>query len=300
MSDAIAPWARWSWTTTPGRILAERSPRCGAMVSPSSSWSRTAPPARQRGLGLRPLADRCEIVATGANLGFGSRRQPRRGPARAPTSSSSSSPTPTSRSTAVRCARWSAALDEHPGWGIVGPTILTEGGCRLPLGAPLPRPPRCRRATPCSASSARTTRSRVATARRREDRRWRRLGLGLLLRSCVGAPSSSSGASTRATSCSPRTWTCASGPMSGGSASAWRRLAVVTHVEGVTRRAHPYRMLLAHHRSALRFAVRSTRARPRLALPLAGPGARACGSSARWPPPRCGGSLSGLRARGSR
>ncbi len=33
--------------------------------------------------------------------------------------------------------------------------------------------------------------------------------------------------------------------------------AVVTHSEGVSRREHPYRMLVAHHRSALRFAART-------------------------------------------
>ncbi len=47
--------------------------------------------------------------------------------------------------------------------------------------------------------------------------------------------------------------------------------AVVTHTEGVSRQRHPYRMLLAHHRSALRFAARSTEGWRRLALPLAVP-----------------------------
>lgn len=45
--------------------------------------------------------------------------------------------------------------------------------------------------------------------------------------------------------------------------------AVVTHVEGVSRSRHPYRMLLAHHRSALRFAARTSTGWRRLALPLA-------------------------------
>ena len=45
--------------------------------------------------------------------------------------------------------------------------------------------------------------------------------------------------------------------------------AVVTHAEGVSRRAHPYRMLVAHHRSALRFASRTTEGWRRAALPLA-------------------------------
>ncbi len=52
--------------------------------------------------------------------------------------------------------------------------------------------------------------------------------------------------------------------------------AVVTHHEGVSRRRHPYRMALAHHRSALRFASRTTSGPRRVLLPLAalGLGAR--------------------------
>ena len=45
--------------------------------------------------------------------------------------------------------------------------------------------------------------------------------------------------------------------------------AVVTHVRGVSRRRHPYRMLLAHHRSALRFAARRARGAEVAALPAA-------------------------------
>ena len=45
-------------------------------------------------------------------------------------------------------------------------------------------------------------------------------------------------------------------------------VAVVTHVEGVSRRAHPYRMLVAHHRSAFRFAVATTQGPSRALLPL--------------------------------
>jgi N-acetylglucosaminyl-diphospho-decaprenol L-rhamnosyltransferase len=45
--------------------------------------------------------------------------------------------------------------------------------------------------------------------------------------------------------------------------------AVVTHVGGASAARHPYRMLLAHHRSALRFSVRTTGGWRRVALPLA-------------------------------
>lgn len=43
----------------------------------------------------------------------------------------------------------------------------------------------------------------------------------------------------------------------------------VTHIEGVSTARHPYRMMLAHHRSALRFTFRTTTGWRRLALPLA-------------------------------
>ena len=43
--------------------------------------------------------------------------------------------------------------------------------------------------------------------------------------------------------------------------------AVVTHLQGLSTSQHPYRMLVAHHRSAFRFASRSTRGWRRAALP---------------------------------
>ncbi len=45
--------------------------------------------------------------------------------------------------------------------------------------------------------------------------------------------------------------------------------AEVTHVQGVSRRRHPYRMIVAHHRSALRFESRRAEGVERLALPAA-------------------------------
>jgi N-acetylglucosaminyl-diphospho-decaprenol L-rhamnosyltransferase len=45
--------------------------------------------------------------------------------------------------------------------------------------------------------------------------------------------------------------------------------ASVTHIQGVSTARHPYRMMAAHHRSALRFTVRSTSGWRRAALPLA-------------------------------
>jgi N-acetylglucosaminyl-diphospho-decaprenol L-rhamnosyltransferase len=45
--------------------------------------------------------------------------------------------------------------------------------------------------------------------------------------------------------------------------------AEVTHVQGVSTARHPYRMMVAHHRSALRFTVRTNTGWRRLALPAA-------------------------------
>ena len=45
--------------------------------------------------------------------------------------------------------------------------------------------------------------------------------------------------------------------------------AEVTHVQGVSTARHPYRMLAAHHRSALRFTARTTKGWRRAALPVA-------------------------------
>jgi N-acetylglucosaminyl-diphospho-decaprenol L-rhamnosyltransferase len=45
--------------------------------------------------------------------------------------------------------------------------------------------------------------------------------------------------------------------------------ASVTHIQGVSTARHPYKMMLAHHRSALRFTVRTTSGWRRAALPLA-------------------------------
>jgi N-acetylglucosaminyl-diphospho-decaprenol L-rhamnosyltransferase len=48
--------------------------------------------------------------------------------------------------------------------------------------------------------------------------------------------------------------------------------ALVTHHEGISRRSHPYKMALAHHRSALRFASRTTSGPRRVVLPVAAVG----------------------------
>jgi N-acetylglucosaminyl-diphospho-decaprenol L-rhamnosyltransferase len=45
--------------------------------------------------------------------------------------------------------------------------------------------------------------------------------------------------------------------------------ASITHIQGVSTARHPYKMMVAHHRSALRFTVRTTSGWRRVGLPLA-------------------------------
>jgi len=45
--------------------------------------------------------------------------------------------------------------------------------------------------------------------------------------------------------------------------------AAITHIQGASTARHPYKMMLAHHRSALRFTNRTTSGWRRVALPLA-------------------------------
>jgi N-acetylglucosaminyl-diphospho-decaprenol L-rhamnosyltransferase len=66
---------------------------------------------------------------------------------------------------------------------------------------------------------------------------------------------------------------------------AFEPAAGVIHVEGVSRRHHPYRMIVQHHRSLLKFARRTTTGPARLLLPLFALGlavraALACGQRA--------------------
>ncbi len=60
--------------------------------------------------------------------------------------------------------------------------------------------------------------------------------------------------------------------------------AAVTHVQGVSTARHPYKMMVAHHRSALRFTVRTTKGWRRAALPLRRRRARGADGDRHRPP----------------
>ena len=191
-------------------------------------------------------------------------------------------------------AALAGALDADPDAGIAGPLVRTPDGRRYPSARGSPRwstPP----ATPCSGCSARTTGSPALPAGRpRRPRRSRRP------RGCV----------QRGRPVRPVDWVSGACFLARRSAFeevggfdeayfmyaedvdlCWRARragwAVLLRARpprsptsGVSTARRPYRMILAHHRSLLRFAGRSTTGWRRLLLPLVAAGHRRPGRPA--------------------
>jgi len=165
-------------------------------------------------------------------------------------------------------ARLVAALEEHPTWAIVGPTILNEEGIVYPsvrrfpsmpdavghatLGRVWPTNPFTRRYRESGAHADGTADwvSGSFFAVRREA--FERVG-GFDERYFMFAEDMD------------LCWRTRRLGYDVGTAPE----AVVTHVEGVSRRSAPKRMLVAHHVSAFRFASRTTDGPARLLLPVA-------------------------------
>jgi N-acetylglucosaminyl-diphospho-decaprenol L-rhamnosyltransferase len=163
-----------------------------------------------------------------------------------------------------------AALEDEPSWAVVGPRILTANGDVYPSVRRFP--------------SMRDAAGHALLALLRPDNRFSRR-----------YRPSDAGGDRRA----PADWVSGACMMARAAAMeelggfdesyfmfaedmdlCWRAhragwgvgvepAAIVVHAGGVARRRHPYRMLVAHHRSAWRFAVRTTRGWRRVALPLA-------------------------------
>ena len=161
-----------------------------------------------------------------------------------------------------------AALEAHPSWAIAGPTILNETGVRYPsmrqfptvldavghasLGRVWPTNPFTRRYRETGPGSDGTTDWVSGSCLIVRRSLFEELG-GFDERYFMFAEDMD------------LCWRAKRAGHQVGTAPD----AVVTHVEGVSRRVAPYRMQVAHHRSALRFAVRTTRGPARLLLPLA-------------------------------
>jgi N-acetylglucosaminyl-diphospho-decaprenol L-rhamnosyltransferase len=220
--------------------------------------------ASRRELGAR--AEEVAIVEPGQNLGFGAGTN--RGVAALPASELLLVANPDVVLHDGALEALVAVLDEHPTWGIVGPTILNEAGTPYPsfrrfpssfdavghatLGRVWPTNPFTARYREAGASpdgsvdwvsgSCFLVRCELFERLGGFDERYFMFAEDMDL--CWRARGEGAGVGT------------APG-------------AVVTHVEGVSRRVAPYRMQVAHHRSALRFAVSTTSGPARLLLPLA-------------------------------
>jgi N-acetylglucosaminyl-diphospho-decaprenol L-rhamnosyltransferase len=219
--------------------------------------------------GLGPLV---RIVCPGRNLGFGSGANrglaALAGDAHAPEWVLVSNPDLVVHPGALRTLR--GVLESHPAWALVGPRILTEAGDVYPSTRQFP--------SPVDAAG------HALFALFKPDNRFTR-------RYNPGAPAGDVVAEAGWVSGSCFLARRRALEELGGFDEAyfmyledtdlcWRARhdgwgvgfagsAVVTHTGGASTARHPYRMLLAHHRSALRFSVRTTGGWRRVALPLA-------------------------------
>lgn len=161
-----------------------------------------------------------------------------------------------------------AALDAHPTWAIVGPTILNEDGTRYPS---VRRFPSMLDAVG-HASLGRVWPSNPFTRRYREagaepDGRadWVSGSCFVVRRAAFERIGGFDERYFMFAEDMDLCWRAHAAGFEVGTAPG----AIVTHVEGVSRRGAPRRMLVAHHVSALRFASRTTSGPKRLLLPLA-------------------------------
>jgi N-acetylglucosaminyl-diphospho-decaprenol L-rhamnosyltransferase len=208
------------------------------------------------------------MVVTGRNLGYGAGAN--RGVAASGNSEHVLVCNPDLRVHPGAVAALSAALDAHPEWAIVGPRILDPSGAVYPSV----------RRFPSMADAAGHALLALVWPGNPFSRRYR--------------PPDAGGDGARAVDWVSGACFCARRTAMeelGGFDEAyfmfaedmdlcWRAhqagwgvgvepAAVVTHLQGVSRRRHPYRMLVAHHRSALRFAARRAQGAEVLAVPLA-------------------------------
>jgi len=216
---------------------------------------------------LGELAEGCEIVHTGTNVGFGAGVN--RGVARL---SEAHDVLIVANPDAVvhhgALGLLVRSLEDHPDWGIVGPTVLTEDGAVYPSVRRFPNPLDAAGHALfglVSDENPFTRRYRSAGSRPDGGVDWVSGSFFAIKRECF----EELGGFDEAYFMFAEDMDLCFRAHELGIGVGVAPTAVVTHVEGVTRRAHPYKMLVAHHRSALRFAASSTRGPARLALPLA-------------------------------
>ncbi len=162
------------------------------------------------------------------------------------------------------------ALKSHPAWAVVGPRLFTESGSVYPsvrrfpsyvdaaghalLAVFAPDNPFTRRYNPG------TPEGEVVT-----DAGWISGSCFLARRTALEELGGFDEAYFMYAEDMDLCWRAHQGGWGVGFAGT----AAATHVQGVSTARHPYRMMVAHHRSALRFTVRTTRGWRRAILPLA-------------------------------
>ncbi len=163
-----------------------------------------------------------------------------------------------------------ATLDHHPAWAVAGPSILTPEGMPYPSVRPFPSPLDAAGHALFGAlrPDNRFTR-RYRPAPPAHDRAtpadWVSGACFLVRRAAFEEVGGFDERYFMFAEDMDLCWRL----HRGGWGVGFQPAAVVTHVQGVSTRRHPYRMLVAHHRSALRFAVRTTGGWRRALLPAA-------------------------------
>ena len=159
------------------------------------------------------------------------------------------------------------ALADHPTWGIVGPTILTAEGARYPSVRRFPSPlvavghALLGRVAP---DNPFTRRYRSTGERLDGGVDWVSGAFFVIRRGAFERLGGFDEAYFMFAEDMDLCWRAHQAGIGVGVAP----VAIVTHVEGVARAAHPYKMLVAHHRSAFRFAVATTTGPSRVLLPV--------------------------------
>ena len=215
---------------------------------------------------LGEMTSQVRVINPGGNLGFGA------GVNRGVAALSSSADTiivanPDTVVHVGAVASLVAALGDHPRWVLVGPTILTNDGARYPSVRRFPSPlvavghALLGKVTP---DNPFTRRYRSTGERGDGGVDWVSGAFFVVRRAAFEQLGGFDEAYFMFAEDMDLCWRAHEAGLGVGVAP----VAIVTHVEGVARAAHPYRMLLAHHRSALRFAAATTHGPARVLLPL--------------------------------
>lgn len=224
-----------------------------------------SPGSSERALG--PLAGRTTLLQPGRNLGFGAGVN-RAVAALDPQVDVVIVANPDTETRTGTVARLLESLSVHPSWAIVGPTILTESGEVYPSVRRFPAPAL---AALHAALSVIAPSNRFSEAYRTSPERkdggvdWVSGAYFAIRRRSFEQLGGFDEGYFMFAEDMDLCWRAGAAGFGVGQEPQ----AVITHLEGVSRAAHPYAMLVAHHRSALRFAKETTTGPARLLLPMA-------------------------------